>query len=294
MCVIMASVQGAKINEDWLKAGWDANDHGAGIAWREGQGKKAGVRFIKGLMTIEETIEAYSKVPENVPHVVHFRIASVGGKLPELTHPFLINEDSTLNMEGLTKQPLLFHNGHLNSWKAWLTETAQRSGGTIKVPDGPWSDSRAMAFLTHHLGKGMMNFFDEKLVYLSPDRFDIYGPSQYAWTLREKIHLSNTGWESRVKRGTHYHGSSPRSVERMGESSGNVTQGVPGVTPATAPFPQEANVEVLRMNSQEIEMPQGMSRKAARRWRRRMARKGFLPAGPIRHQERQMQKYQSK
>lgn len=297
MCVIMASTIGKRIPEDWLKAGYDANSHGAGLAWR---GHKNVIHWKKGL-DLEEFLEEYRKIPEGTKHVAHFRIASCGGVLKELTHPFPLGDESSLALEGTTKGGVLFHNGHLHSWKSKLEEMAARSGGTIKIPVGPWSDTRAMAYITHKLGLGMLGFFDEKLVYLSPDRFDIYSSDVNKWVLRDQIHCSNTGWDHRVKR---YQGHSSNSSSSSSSSSASSekedhprasscvglpntktdVKGSQGVNPPLGPFLQDPSLWPVP--------PRSIRTKGQRkRWRKRMERKGLLPTGPERHRIRQRTKY---
>lgn len=303
MCVIMASIPGKRIPEDWLRAGYESNSHGAGLAYRH----KGQVHFKKGMFDIEEFLEAYREIPEGAPHVTHFRINSVGGICAELTHPFPLTDDASLATEGVTKGAVLFHNGHLHSWKARLEEMAQRSGGTIKIPVGPWSDTRAMAYLAARLGPGVLGFFDEKLVYLSPDRFDIYSGDHNKWTLRDQIHLSNTGWDHRIPRpntsrqsstssSTSSSSASAEKEEHTSATSGNSSGGrlntssdtstsqASEVTSPVSPFLLDPSLWPTP--------PRSVRTKGERkRWRKRMEEKGLLPSGPDRHRIRQARKY---
>lgn len=310
MCVIMASVTGQRIPEDWLKAGWDSNDHGAGFGWREEvkKGSKGNtekvVKWHKGLMKFEDALEVYRSIPENVPHVAHFRISSVGPKCPELTHPFLMEgDDAPLTLEGITRSAVLFHNGHYGSWKSKLEDMAMKSGGAIKIPSGFWSDTRAMAFIAHKLGPWFLQMFEEKLVYLSPDRFDIYGSGSQSWTLRDRIHLSNTSWDWRMRGGT-TKSTSPQSAfhppKQLGTGqTGSMTAVTPTAQKASSeveadkrPFPQPEVEGVLGVNGHLIPYPRGMSKKQRKRWRKRMEAKGLIPSGPQRHKDRNRLKYQ--
>lgn len=292
MCVVMASVAGKRINEDWLAAGWQTNDHGAGVAWREGEGKKKVVRWKKGLMTLEELLAAYREIPEGIPHVAHMRISSVGPKCRELTHPFVLDDEASLDLEGTTRGALLFHNGHYNRWKEKLEDMAMKSGGTIKIPAGFWSDTRAMAYLAHKLGKGMLGFFEEKLVYFSPDRFDIYGANHAMWTMREGIHLSNVGWDWRLKRDPQVVSPSGNSTVSVGSNDrAAVSQAVSEVTADKRPF-RKARVAVLQSVSGEwIQVPPGMSNRQRKRWRKRLEKQGIIPKGAERHAAREAAKY---
>src|SRR5690348_8095603 len=103
MCVI-AICQDKRIPLEDVEACYKRNDDGAGIAWL-GQLEEANstpkhsngrhgdssakthskVIWKKGL-SLKEVSELTESLP--LPYVVHFRIASAGGKSVRLTHPF--------------------------------------------------------------------------------------------------------------------------------------------------------------------------------------------------------------
>lgn len=162
---------------------FNANRDGAGIAWRE-HGK---VQWRKGLKE-EEMRDLCLTVP--IPYVAHFRIASCGGIKEELTHPFPIGKESSLALKGSTLNPVMFHNGHYHTWKEKLLTMATHG---IKIPTGPWSDSRLMAFLAAHSSVNVLPFFEEKIVAFGLNDMDIWGTG---WTLVDDIYVSNRTWES--------------------------------------------------------------------------------------------------
>ncbi len=132
MCIIIVASE--KPDFELLdKAEWD-NPHGGGIAWREA-GK---VNFKKGI-DAEDIFEIIKNTPS--PHVIHFRIATVGGEVPKLTHPFPIG--GGLELEGKADS-VIFHNGHWGEWKQRLMESQLKA----PMPQGPWSDTRAIAHLS--------------------------------------------------------------------------------------------------------------------------------------------------
>lgn len=68
---------------------WDSNPHGAGIMY-QANGK---VYVVKGLMTVEDFNHAVKDIGRKRPMVMHFRIKTHGNIIPELTHPFWIEQD---------------------------------------------------------------------------------------------------------------------------------------------------------------------------------------------------------
>jgi hypothetical protein len=132
MCVIGVSPLGEKVSRDVFERMWRSNDDGFGMMYRA----RGGVGVVKGLHDEEEAWEVYSQLPEGVPHVLHFRLATHGGVRPELTHPFVVSEESPLIERGVVAGPVLAHNGIWNLYAA-----KQRELGL----DGPVSDSRVLA-----------------------------------------------------------------------------------------------------------------------------------------------------
>jgi hypothetical protein len=109
-----------------------------------------------------------------MPFVAHFRIASIGGVKPELTHPFIVDSEVPLPLEGRTQGQVLFHNGHWSNWNEKCLEAAIRAN--VRLPEeGPWSDTRGMAFLVSLYGKGVMDMLtSQKGVVFAPDKTNIY------------------------------------------------------------------------------------------------------------------------
>jgi len=132
VCVIAVSPTGEKVAKEVFERMYRSNDDGFGLAYRA----RAGVAVVKGLHDEEEAWEAYSRLPEGVPHVLHFRLATHGGVKPELTHPFVVSEDSPLTLAGVTNRPVLAHNG------VWGLHALRARELSLK---GPVSDSRVLA-----------------------------------------------------------------------------------------------------------------------------------------------------
>ena len=113
MCIISVSLEGRKFTEEDLKKMWDANPHGAGIAWLEG----SKVRVRKGFMKFDKFIEFYQEKIPPVMHAVHFRLRSAGEVSPQLTHPFRIDTIDMHELEYIAKA-VLFHNGTVSDWRS--------------------------------------------------------------------------------------------------------------------------------------------------------------------------------
>jgi hypothetical protein len=114
---------------------WRSNDDGFGMMYRSRGG---GVGIVKGIHDEEEAWEVYSQLPEGVPHVLHFRLATHGGVRPELTHPFVVSEGSPILEAGVVTEPVLAHNG------IWGLYAAKQKEVGLRL-DGPVSDSRVLA-----------------------------------------------------------------------------------------------------------------------------------------------------
>lgn len=183
MCVI-AIADEKRMTEDHIKKMWAHNRDGGGIAWRE-HGK---VQWRKGLKE-DELKDLCLTVP--LPYIAHFRIASCGGTLPELTHPFPIQKTAPLALKGATSGNLLFHNGHLGRWKDILLNMA--TGKQVELPPGAWSDTRLMAWVASYCGTNILPFFDEKLVSFGPTEIEVWG---VGWQRVDDLYVSNRSWET--------------------------------------------------------------------------------------------------
>lgn len=189
-----------KMVEDMYKK----NGAGAGIAWRD----KGYVHWLKGL-TLDQIQPLIAKLP--TPFIAHFRIPTVGGDNPALCHPFVIDKKVGPLMKGKTKGRVLFHNGHWGEWKRISMETARSFA--VPFPDGPWSDSRAMAWCASIYGLPVLEMIDEKAAVLGPNSLDIYNPAQ--WDKFEGFWVSNKLWTH----GNHYYMGGPASIVGSTKSS---------------------------------------------------------------------------
>lgn len=194
MCVI-AICETTRPTEDQVGRMWDQNSHGGGVAWREmdeAKGRKV-VRWRKGLSEAEMKEFAQS-LP--FPYVMHFRIASIGGQRASLTHPFAVDDfEASHDLDGSTDGTIVFHNGH---WSEWHHELLACAGYNKEmVPRGPWSDSRAMAWLFRFYGQGFLDtLLPQKTVAFSPTKLEVTIGD--GWSKIGDIWFSNTHWERRA------------------------------------------------------------------------------------------------
>jgi hypothetical protein len=147
MCVIVASIKGDRVPDSIIECMFQANPDGAGIACAvDGR-----VHYRRGLMKLAHVRKALAQTPKGVPFVAHFRIATVGGVQPNLCHPFPVTYLSQASLKGNIDAPVLFHNGHWRGWEDALLNSTISLG--LMVPDGPLSDSRAIAILQARHGR---------------------------------------------------------------------------------------------------------------------------------------------
>jgi glutamine phosphoribosylpyrophosphate amidotransferase len=162
MCVIFVC-RDRLPTEDELRATWARNSDGAGVAWWDG--KK--VRWRKGLMRLSEVLELLPQL--SVPCVLHFRAATHGGVVPELTHPFIISTTRPYSLElrgALRKEEaLLFHNGVENSALSQLIQLLALKGKRLDTAH--MSDSRAIALLCSMVGTVALAMFHSKFVLIN-------------------------------------------------------------------------------------------------------------------------------
>lgn len=194
MCVIMLASEGKRPSDQMVEDGYATNPKGAGVAWRETKSGRPLVRWEKGL-DLQEAKKLIAEVP--LPMVAHFRVDSCGGALKSLTHPFPIREDVPLTLSGESSGSVLFHNGHWTGWEFQVKDVAIR--GAFKIPPGKWTDTRALAWMAFHLGSGILEFIDEKVVVFGPKEMLIFGKG---WTKgQEGLWLSNTYWRGAASKG---------------------------------------------------------------------------------------------
>jgi len=165
-------------SEAVLKIGEQQNGDGGGLAW-----VKDGLVHYKKNVKAAEMMEFAKLEP---PFIFHFRKASSGPKKPELCHPFPISRKSELHLEGTTNIGVLAHNGHFPQYSGLLLNSLSPR---TPLPEGDWSDTRAMAYLTALYGDSFLNLTDEKIAILTPTGVTVYAP--HRWVTHGALKLSN-------------------------------------------------------------------------------------------------------
>jgi|YNPBryulayer2012_1023412.scaffolds.fasta_scaffold01809_7 hypothetical protein len=166
MCQI-AICKERKPSMDEIKSWARVNSDGAGVAWSE-----------RGLVKYEKALDAkdvQSIIKSlDLPFIIHFRLASSGGKSPDLTHPFVCSEnlfENPLSYSG--KDPVLVFNGTDNDAIKQLILVCAVKG--LKLPKRV-SDAYCMAKLVGMIGQGVLSLFSGKIAVLHSDgTIDTYG-----------------------------------------------------------------------------------------------------------------------
>jgi hypothetical protein len=163
MCIAIVCEK-SRPDERLLAEAERQNQDGAGIAWAE----KGVVRFLKGL-TAKQVEKEIKKLP--FPFFIHFRLATVGGKIDNLCHPFAVRRDGQNNTEGRSSH-VLMHNGHWSNWKDMLA--ASVVNGNRVLATGPWSDTRAMAYLAAHHGFSILELITSDRIAVMDGKGKVY------------------------------------------------------------------------------------------------------------------------
>lgn len=219
MCVIMVAKK-TRPTEEMVERAFGHNHDGFGIAWWERAEGAEGAEVVwkKGVMEVEEAKRLCREIP--LPYCAHFRMASVGGVKPELTHPFRINETASLELEGRTTESVLFHNGHWNPWADKALEAAIHSD--TPIPIGNWSDTRAMAWMISLYGPGFMELLTtQKGVIMTAQKLSVFTAG--GWDKINDVWCSNDYFWLGRSRGSHGGGVYGGSGGSSSGSTGNAT-----------------------------------------------------------------------
>lgn len=148
MCVILLA-ESVRPTRHLLETAEKRNKDGIGMAWIEqiptADGTEPTVRFEKGI-TMDRAVALCETVP--FPFIVHLRVKTAGSVSAEMCHPFPITEEVGLYTDG-HEDAVLFHNGTFIGWDDHLLRMAL-SSPDFNMPNGEWSDTRAMAKMVHY------------------------------------------------------------------------------------------------------------------------------------------------
>lgn len=126
MCV--AAVIFNPIPLSWLECMENDNPHGAGVAWEHNNK----IQFVKGL-TAKEIYDMQEAGAMSYPYLLHFRWATHGDKVAELTHPFPLGPRALLGETSGCAESVLIHNG---TWNYYDTEVRRHlTEGNYEIPE---------------------------------------------------------------------------------------------------------------------------------------------------------------
>lgn len=114
MCIIVAKPANTKMpSQEIISRCFYRNPDGAGFMYS----KNGKVRIRKGFMTLSDFNKALEELSTQInmtatPIVMHFRIGTAGGNIPQNTHPYPVNDNLKLLQSLNTKTDLgVVHNG---------------------------------------------------------------------------------------------------------------------------------------------------------------------------------------
>lgn len=200
MCVIAISNE-RNLSEEEFANCFRSNRDGFGMAWMD---KKGSNHFLKGIMDSDLAWIYYQKQSKKVgfPHVCHFRIGTSGGTIPELTHPFIVDEKSETKLVFNGKKKLLFHNGIISKWEV-MKKNLEKKILKEKII-GEISDTRIAAIAVSIYGNRIFDTIGGgKYVTLTPSKkankvwiegeMETFGEG---WIEEKGIQFSNSSFES--------------------------------------------------------------------------------------------------
>jgi predicted glutamine amidotransferase len=165
MCVIAVSQNGKKFPYEWLLDMWLVNDDGAGVAYVVDDQ----IHVRKGFMTFSSFNEFYEKLPE-IPHVIHFRLASIGAVSKQFTHPFRIDRQDDLKLK-YQAELVLFHNGTIKDYEQFA-----KLAGISKKNSDTYCLARYLAKLSYNDKiKLLKRQIGSKFVVFSPSSIVLLG-----------------------------------------------------------------------------------------------------------------------
>ena len=192
MCIIGIREVSSKVAFDKLepeiRESFRCNSHGAGVAWVD----KKRVHWIKGIQNADALVKMCHKLQETVGgYIFHCRIATHGGQMAGLTHPFPVcnDYDAMRKLSGSSEKGVLFHNGIFN----WAKQKPEISDTMQFVKDyvhGCWTMWTSKSKITELVGSNC----GSRVVILTPKDLLNYGDWQQSKD--SGVWYSNGGYKS--------------------------------------------------------------------------------------------------
>ena len=192
MCVaIIVPKDVPHVSKDEMLDAQFVNDDGLGIAWV--QNKR--VYYEKGI-TVKACMDKIKTIAR--PYILHFRLATAGGKDMTMCHPFPVDNFAKPKISGWAYE-VLFHNGHVTEYKDMLMNLLLSRN--MRMPKGPISDTRVCALLAHKVGSDALSLIDHNR--FATFKYDGTIATYGSWERHEGRLYSNTNhfWDTRTNRG---------------------------------------------------------------------------------------------
>lgn len=181
MCVIIVAEKRLPSKKNLMLCE-EHNADGGGISWVE----DGLVHWKKGING-NEMWNIMNSV--KLPIVAHFRIGTIGGKHDLLTHPFPITKECSVALEGKAES-VLFHNGHWHDWdRVCMQMVLLRK---LYFPMGPWSDSRAIAWIVKNTNNSVLRLIGGKFAIHNTNNIYKYSSG---WETVDDVLYSNDLWQ---------------------------------------------------------------------------------------------------
>lgn len=184
MCIIALKPEKVLLSKSQMQIMWDNNPHGAGFMYAE----NGEVKVVKGLETLDALWDAVQEVGPLRKMVLHFRIRTHGGIIPELTHPFWVRE----------KRLAMVHNGVVRALTSMTNEKQSDTAIFAKSLSKNYSDPVVALkswfhreMMEAYIGHSKMVFMDGTgETYILNEHFGIW--NQNVWYSNEKYKVQPT------------------------------------------------------------------------------------------------------
>jgi len=169
MCIICVKNKGVEMpTQETIRTMFLGNSDGAGYMYLDPNSNMVKIR--KGYMTVKSLFDSLQDLADNydlteIPMVLHFRIGTAGGNIPENTHPFPLTE----NMKLLQKRRLTCNIGIVHNGIIPIKTSATNISDTMEYITSQLAPLYKMnhGFYNNDYGKEMIkNFTGSKWAFL--------------------------------------------------------------------------------------------------------------------------------